>query len=77
MAIEPLKTLPRKADLPPRGEAWVKYINNSLLRNTSLGGEETSVILPPLVERAYLLVNETSPITVEEYPVTTPFRVEQ
>ena len=77
MGIQFPKSLPRKADLPPRGEAWVKYINNSLLRNTSLGGEETSVMLPPLVERAYLLVNETAPITVEEYPTTAPFRVKQ
>lgn len=77
MADSILKQTPRKRQIPPRAEAWIRYINESLLRNAEMGEDELSVMAPPLVERAYILLNETTPLEVEEYPVGTLFRREQ
>ncbi|RLI88015.1 MAG: hypothetical protein DRP01_00245 [Archaeoglobales archaeon] len=77
MTVTTLTRTPRKHQIPPRAEAWIRYINDSLLRNVSLGEDATSVILPPLVERAYMLLNETTPLDTELYPEGTPFRRRQ
>lgn len=77
MTVKLLEKTPRKYQIPPRAEAWIRYINGSLLRNVSLGAADTAVMLPPLVERAYMLLNETTPLDTELYPAGTPFRRRQ
>ena len=59
---------PKRLRIPPRGEALIRFVNDLILHNLRGGAETTKIILPPLVERAYNVVYETSTIEFRNYP---------
>ena len=69
---------PKRVRIPPRGESVLRFVNNTILHNLrGETGNPTTIILPPLVERAYMIVYETSTIEYRDYPYGTSMRVEQ
>jgi len=61
---------PKRRRIPPRGEAVIRFVNDRILHNLRGGESETTqIILPPLVERAYNIVYETSTIEFRDYPI--------
>lgn len=59
---------PKKQRIPPRAEAVIRFVNDTVLHNLRLGKDSTQLILPSLVERAYNIVYETSTIEYRKYP---------
>lgn len=59
---------PRRRRIPPRGEALVRFVNDLILHNLRGGAITTEILLPPLVERAYNVVYETTTIEYRDYP---------
>ena len=68
---------PKLKRIPPRAESLLKHIIDSLITNARLGGNDTKVDLPPLVERAYMIVNETAALSVLDYAPEDTFIKEQ
>ena len=68
---------PRLKKIPPRAESLLKHIIDSLITNAQRSGDDTAVDLPPLVERAYMVVNETAALSVLDYAPDDVFIKEQ
>ena len=49
--------------IAPRGEALLRYVHENLLVNAR-EGKAARLVLPPLVLRAYTVVNETGDLLV-------------
>mgnify|MGYP000420058671 CR=1 FL=1 len=49
--------------IAPRGEALLRYVHENLLMNAR-EGKVARIVLPPLVMRAYTVVNETGDMLV-------------
>ena len=59
---------PKRHRIPPRGEAILRFVNDLILHNLRRKAGTTEILLPPLVERAYLVVYETNTIEYRDYP---------
>lgn len=53
----------RVEKIAPRGEALLRYVHENLLVNAR-EGKVARIVLPPLVLRAYTVVNETGDLLV-------------
>ncbi len=70
-------TSPKRRRIPPRGEAVLRFVNDLILHNLRGDSEVTEILLPPLVERAYMIVYETSTIEYRDYPAGITTRKKQ
>ena len=68
---------PKSHRIPPRGEAVLRFVNDLILHNLRDEGAITEIILPSLIERAYMVVNETSTIEFRNYPAGVTTRAKQ
>ena len=60
----------------PTPDEFIRMINSNIIRNLR-EGHEAKVVVPPLVERAYILVNTTGVLPVMDYPVEQTLKVRQ
>ena len=60
----------------PKAENLLRLANNNIVENKRRKFDAT-VEVPPLVERAYTIVNETGVIPYRDYPVEIEIRPEQ
>lgn len=56
----------------PRAEEFLALVTSTLI-NSLRRGNATKLIVAPLVQRAYTLVNETGLMPYREYPADTKF----
>ena len=56
----------------PRAEVFLDINARAIIWNLR-NGNDNVVVVPPLVERAYMLVNETGVIPYRDYPIDTTF----
>ena len=68
---------PKIKRIPPRGEAVLRFVNDLILHNMRGGEDATEIILPPLMERAYMVVYETTTIEYRDYPAGVVTRNKQ
>jgi hypothetical protein len=67
----------RTKRIPPRAEHILRYINDILITNLRAGETESVIVLPGIVSRAYMIVNETSTLEVQDFAAGTELVEEQ
>jgi len=60
----------------PTPDNFIRMVNDNIVGNLR-GGHEAKVVVPPLVERAFILVNATGVLPVTDYPVEQELKVRQ
>jgi hypothetical protein len=71
-------TAPRKRRVIPRADHFLRYINDIILSNLRARTEEdTTITLPGIVSRAYMIVNETATLEVSDLTPDHEVVVEQ
>lgn len=71
-------TAPRKRRVIPRADHFLRYINDTILSNLRARTEEdTTITLPGIVSRAYMIVNETATLEVSDLTPDHEVVVEQ
>ena len=60
----------------PTPENFIRMVNDAIVQNLR-NGHEAKVVVPPLVERAYILVNATGVMPVTEFPAEREIQVRQ
>lgn len=56
----------------PRGESLIRIVASNILSNLK-NGNEAKFDLPPLIQRAYTIVNETGVIPYRDYDADVVF----
>jgi hypothetical protein len=62
-------SLRRKATqrIAPRAENLLRLVNDTILYNVSLGETEIKFELPPRLTKAFMIVNETGTLEVDDF----------
>ncbi len=60
----------------PKAENLLRVANNNIIGNL-LRKHEAHVVVPPLIERAYIITNETGTIPYRDYPEDVELEVQQ
>lgn len=58
---------PRVRRFPPRAENFLAYIQEAILYNLEMGQASIVIEMPGPVEIAFMIVNETQTIAVQDY----------
>jgi hypothetical protein len=61
----------RTKRIPPRAEHLLRYVNDILVNNLRAGEDQSVIVLPAIVSRAFLVVNETSTLEVQDFAADT------